>query len=197
VFDNVSVPGISGTVTMSGFQPNQNYIVEWWDPYQANKTEQIILTEDIAAQSDGSISISVNNLTTDVALKLITPGHCKPANNFYGFTLSATPSVQAVEVGGVATYTLQVQRTGSFADPITVQASPSPSLTIVLKPTTIISPATETTLIVTDTHDSSLVSGLRYTIPIIAIGNGITEMTNVILLVGGSQVFLPLMLKAA
>jgi hypothetical protein len=76
VVDGVPIPAISGTVEISGFQPNKSYTIEWWDPYQTNKLQQIIGSDTNVAQADGSISIPVANLVTDVALKIIASNGC-------------------------------------------------------------------------------------------------------------------------
>jgi hypothetical protein len=57
-------------MTLVGFRPGQGYTLEWWDPYESDITKQIIGTETILAGSDGSISIKVDNLAEDVAVKL-------------------------------------------------------------------------------------------------------------------------------
>ena len=71
VVDGASIPARSGTVEMIGFQPNQSYTVEWWDPYQTDKAQQVTGSETIVAQGNGVLVIPVSNLTTDVALKII------------------------------------------------------------------------------------------------------------------------------
>jgi len=76
VVDDVPIPAISGTVEISGFQPNESYTVEWWDPYQADQTQQIIGSDTIVAQADGSISLLVTNLATDVSLKIVASNGC-------------------------------------------------------------------------------------------------------------------------
>jgi hypothetical protein len=63
-------------VNLSGFQPNESYTIEWWDPYQADKTRQIISSNRIVAQADGALSIHVTDLATDVALKIIARNGC-------------------------------------------------------------------------------------------------------------------------
>ncbi len=73
VIDGISIPAASGTVTIAGFDPGQSYIVEWWDPYQPDPTLQVIGAETAVAQSDGSITITLDNLTTDLAVKILSP----------------------------------------------------------------------------------------------------------------------------
>jgi len=113
----------------------------------------------------------------------------------YGFTLSAAPSVQAIEPGGIATYTLSVQPIGGFTATVgLVAASPSPSLTFALAPTAVTPPG-QVTLTLTDSHTGTLLPGLWYTVPLTATGSGITQTTSVGLLVGGARVYLPLVLR--
>jgi hypothetical protein len=113
----------------------------------------------------------------------------------YGFTLDAAPSLRLIPPGGVATYTLSLGSLGGFAEAVSLAAaSPSPSLTLSLVPNTVTPPG-QATLTVTDTHPGTLPSGLWYTLPISASGGGVTQSTSVDLLVGGTQVYLPLVMK--
>ena len=132
----------------------------------------------------------------------------------YGFTLTAAPPSRAVNLGSVATYTLSVQPLGGFTATVSLlAASPSPSLTLSLAPTAVISRG-QATLTVTDTHPSTgsgqapstgsgqapctaLLPGLWYTIPITGTGGGVTQTTRVGLLVGGARVYLPLVLRSS
>jgi hypothetical protein len=66
VVDGVFVPPVSGTVTLGGFQRDQDYIVQWWDTYGTG----IVRTERITSQSDGDILLVVGNLAKDIALKV-------------------------------------------------------------------------------------------------------------------------------
>jgi hypothetical protein len=70
VFNEVSIPPASGTVTLAGFEPGASYSVQWWDTYQPDPTLQVISTDSYVAQSDGSIAIVVDNLKTDVAFRV-------------------------------------------------------------------------------------------------------------------------------
>jgi hypothetical protein len=71
VVDGIPIPAVSGTVEVSGFQPGERCTVEWWDTYQPDKALQIMRTDTSVARVDGSIAISVDNLTTDVAIRII------------------------------------------------------------------------------------------------------------------------------
>jgi len=115
----------------------------------------------------------------------------------YGFTLNTVPSSRAIMRGGVATYTIGMQPVGGFSSTVTlIAASPSPSLTLQLAPTTL-SPSARAALTATDGHSgTSLLPGLWYTIPITATSGGVTQSTSVGLLVGGARVWLPVALKS-
>ncbi|MEW5960855.1 MAG: hypothetical protein AB1801_24280, partial [Chloroflexota bacterium] len=73
VYDGRPIPPVSGTIILSGFEPEQNYLVEWWDTYQPDPKQQVIWQENIVAAADGSLVIPVDNLETDVALKILPP----------------------------------------------------------------------------------------------------------------------------
>ncbi|MGC9396083.1 MAG: right-handed parallel beta-helix repeat-containing protein [Anaerolineae bacterium] len=112
-----------------------------------------------------------------------------------GFAVLPTPTAQAIDPGGTAHYALRLYPPDlSHAVTLTV-ASPSPSLILALDPA-VVAPGGVATLTVTDTHAGSvLLPGLRYTIPITGSGGGATTGISVELLVGGTRVYLPLMLK--
>jgi hypothetical protein len=60
----------SGTVALTGFQPGARYTLEWWDPYQPDPARQVLGTETLTANSNGSLSIDVSDLETDIAVRL-------------------------------------------------------------------------------------------------------------------------------
>ena len=66
VVDNVSITPQSGTISVSGFNPNQNLKIEWWDTY----TGTISIAENINSNSSGNLTLTVTNLTTDMAVKI-------------------------------------------------------------------------------------------------------------------------------
>jgi hypothetical protein len=76
VVNGSPIAAITGTITVSGFSPGEEYTVERWDTYQPDETQQVIQVDQITAQSDGSLLLPVSNLTTDVALKIISAGGC-------------------------------------------------------------------------------------------------------------------------
>jgi hypothetical protein len=73
VLDGTSIPPVSGTITVPGFQANQTYTVEWWDTYQPDRSVQLINAETIRASPNGSIEINIEELTTDIAFKIVSP----------------------------------------------------------------------------------------------------------------------------
>jgi uncharacterized Zn-finger protein len=48
--------------------PRASYTIEWWDTY--TRTQQIIASDNLTAQDNGSILIRINNLENDVAIKV-------------------------------------------------------------------------------------------------------------------------------
>ncbi len=115
----------------------------------------------------------------------------------YGFLLTTAPSGRAIVPGAVAVYTLSAQPVGGFSATVAlVAASPSPSLTLSLVPPSI-EPPGQATLTVTDTHSAgSPWPDVWYHVPITATGGGVTQTTSVGLLVGGTRVYLPSVLRS-
>ena len=66
VVDGAVIPPISATVTITGFGAGVEHRVEWWDPYEGRST----YVRTVAADPNGSITITVADLTSDVALKV-------------------------------------------------------------------------------------------------------------------------------
>jgi len=109
--------------------------------------------------------------------------------------LIAAPPSRAIDPGGVATYTISVRSSGgSTANVSLVTTSPSPSLTLQLVPSSV-SPLGQATLTITDRHtDPALLPGQWYVVPITAT-DGVTQTASVSLLVGGTRIYLPAVLK--
>ena len=70
VADDTPIPAISSTITVPGFQPGATYALEWWNPYQPEPEWQIMATENVVAGANGAIVISIDDLETDVAVKI-------------------------------------------------------------------------------------------------------------------------------
>jgi hypothetical protein len=111
-----------------------------------------------------------------------------------GIILTVTPPARAIDAGSVATYTIGVY--GNVGGPVTLTtASPSPSLTLQLLPASLTPPG-QVTLIVTDTHPAGpLLPGIWYSLPITGTGGGLTQTASASLLVGGTQTYLPVILR--
>ena len=61
-----TVQPASGVITISGFSPNLQFNVEWWNTY----TGEVINSQDITANQNGELSLTISNLTTDVAVRI-------------------------------------------------------------------------------------------------------------------------------
>ena len=70
VVDGVPVAAISAAIRIEGFQPGQQYTLQWWDTDQPDPARQILSLENITAASDGSLSFQVNNLRADIAVQI-------------------------------------------------------------------------------------------------------------------------------
>jgi hypothetical protein len=57
----------TGDITIYDLTPGVDYTVDWWDTYTT--TQQIIGTDLVTAQADGTITLYVSNLQRDVAFK--------------------------------------------------------------------------------------------------------------------------------
>jgi hypothetical protein len=73
VVDGIPITPITDSISLLGFHPNEQYILQWWDPYNTDPLLQIIRSETLSAQTDGTIIISVQNLTTDLGVKIYQP----------------------------------------------------------------------------------------------------------------------------
>jgi len=108
------------------------------------------------------------------------------------FVVSASPSFQSIEPGETASYRLFVQCVGEFASPVALEAvSPDPRFELTLDPTEV-TPDGEVTLTVVDTGGES---GGYYDVPITVTGGGSAQEASVRLLVGGSEIYLPLVVR--
>jgi len=113
----------------------------------------------------------------------------------YGFELSTLPQFQAIEAGDRATYMLDLQSLGGFTETVTlIASSPSPSLILSIDPLSL-DPPGQATLTITDTHSGPLLPGLWYSIPVTGTAGEISEQVTVSLLVGGTRVYLPLVVR--
>jgi hypothetical protein len=113
----------------------------------------------------------------------------------YSFSLTADPPAQAIAPGGSAVYTLHVEAVGAFTASVALTHSPAPlDLILNLTPATV-APGGVATLTLTDTHGSTLLPGLAYSVLITGNAAGTTVTETVGLLVGGARVYLPMLIK--
>ena len=89
VVDGVNSGSVTGTITMSGFQPNKQYTLEEWNTYNGTKT-----TGTTTSSGTGTISLSISILTTDTAFKITHPD--APPVTPTMPVLTATPSLAPV-----------------------------------------------------------------------------------------------------
>jgi hypothetical protein len=108
-----------------------------------------------------------------------------------GFTMIASPQIQAIDPGGTAIFTLDLQPIGDYSETVSLSASPpSPSQTLSLDPENVELPG-QATITITDYH-TSVENGLWYSISITGETDAVMQEISVALLVGGSRLFLPL-----
>ena len=70
VVNGATIAPVSGTVQISGFVPGRSYAVQWWDTYLTSG--QLAVTTSATAASDGSLTLSLSQLTSDVAAKIVS-----------------------------------------------------------------------------------------------------------------------------
>ncbi len=111
-----------------------------------------------------------------------------------GFGLAVTPAGLAIDPGDTAPFTLSVSYSGNFSQPVALSATVSPALPLQLQPTGVITTG-NAVVTLTDTHSGQLLLGVWHTLWLTATGGGLTQTVQARLLVGGSRVYLPLLLK--
>ncbi len=73
------IGSVTGTVQIGGFTPSATYDLEWWDPYEPVKANQIISSTQVNANGSGVITLSVSSLVDDIAAKIYaTAGDSTP-----------------------------------------------------------------------------------------------------------------------
>ncbi len=82
VVGGVAIPAVSGTVEVSGLKEFKSYAIEWWDPYQPDISRQIIRIDTAVARANGAITITVDKLANDIAVKITMPPLCSSAPRY-------------------------------------------------------------------------------------------------------------------
>lgn len=75
--DGVAVAPQSGTVTVPGFAPGTTISLEQWDTHAPGG--RVISTQNVTADTGGSVHITVTALQTDTAFKARPSGGVPPA----------------------------------------------------------------------------------------------------------------------
>jgi hypothetical protein len=152
------------------------------------------------ANGDYALAPTSAMLDTGLALPGINDGYVGLAPDLgafeyagYGFTLTASPAVQAAAPGAAAAYRLDLLAVGNFTAGVSLAASsPAPSLAVQVSPAALALPG-QSTLTVTNTYAGPLLPGLWHTVPVTATGGGLTVTADVRLLVGGARLYLTLL----
>ena len=74
-----SIAALSGTVRVDGFVAGTKYTVQWWNPYEKDTALQVARTETVTAAGDGSLSLTVNSLTSDIAAQIMSASSATPS----------------------------------------------------------------------------------------------------------------------
>ena len=75
VVDGTSMKPISDTIIISGFKGEQSYVVQWWDTYEPDEQKFLITIETVLSEQNGDISLSVDYLVADAAVKIFASGN--------------------------------------------------------------------------------------------------------------------------
>ena len=63
---NNSPPPASGSVNLPGLIPNSSFEIEWWDTESGSP----IQVESMSTNGSGVLTLEINNLATDIAVKI-------------------------------------------------------------------------------------------------------------------------------
>lgn len=109
-----AIGSATGTVSFGGFQNNKQYTLETWNTYTGTKT-----TSTTTTSATGVISLSVSNLTTDTAFKVINPTAITPSPTGTVIPPSPTLTPKPGDVDGNGTINLTDLSTllGNFGKP--------------------------------------------------------------------------------
>jgi hypothetical protein len=70
VANRIPVPPASALIRVAGM-PSSAYQVERWDPYARDPSKQILGVDTVTAADDGAVSLAVEGLETDLAIKIL------------------------------------------------------------------------------------------------------------------------------
>lgn len=113
-----------------------------------------------------------------------------------GFSLTAAPSTKAIDPGGSAQYTLNVQSNDAFSGTITVDiTNPAPAELNISPTSQTLAPPYQVNLTVADIAAGPVLPGQWYHVPVIATGGGFTRTATISLLIGGTRTYLPVIQK--
>lgn len=70
VVDGVSIPALSGTVRIPMERPNASFVIVWYDTSSGAQTH----TETLVADEGGTLTLSLSQLATDIAVKIAPAG---------------------------------------------------------------------------------------------------------------------------
>ena len=111
-----------------------------------------------------------------------------------GFGLAVEPALQTIQSGGTAAYGVRVESVGEFASAVTLEVESShPCLAVSLDRSRV----TEDTWLNLTVTDAGCARGQFYQVDLTAHGGGFTRRASVGLLLDGSQIYLPLILRGA
>ena len=109
--------------------------------------------------------------------------------------LEITPLSRVIPAGGQTTFTISVTAPPGFSGVVNLSApSPSADLLVSLAPAAVTPPG-QAVLTVRDLHTGPLPAPISHTIPVTGTGTGFNQSVQVTVLVGGSLVYLPLILR--
>jgi len=70
IVDGLDIQPASGDIMIAGFQPGANITVEWWNTYPTEITGGVVRREDRTVTEDGTITLQIEELTSDLAIKI-------------------------------------------------------------------------------------------------------------------------------
>ena len=63
-------PPATGQITLTGFPPDRDFQLDWWDTWPSSSGRRILRTETVRSSPAGSLQFTVAPLVSDVALRL-------------------------------------------------------------------------------------------------------------------------------